>query len=147
MPARTSVRYSASPVTLRSGLAAAIASTEWLCSRWITPFQLADSANAPWTRTTVGFALGMADLLRVRGRRAQHVDRLRDGGGAARVGRGRASPCGRWDVPAQPRAAHRPATRKKPRRSALPRSRPPVLTRRSEQGPTGPSERPWRDES
>src|SRR4051812_35862975 len=90
MPARTSRRYSASPVTLRSGLAAAIASTEWLCSRWITPFQLADSANAPWTMTTVGFALGMAGLLRVGGaeRRAQHVDHLRDdgGGGSGRTG-------------------------------------------------------------
>src|SRR4051794_39671485 len=90
MPARTSLRYSASPVTLRSGLAAAIASTEWVCSRWITPFQLADSANAPWTRTTVGLALGMAVSFGSEGagRRVQHVDRLFDGG-AGSVGRAR----------------------------------------------------------
>src|SRR3954470_16171950 len=130
MPARTSLKYSASPVTLRSGLAAAIASTEWVCSRWITPFQLADSAKAPWTRTTVGLALGMAGLLRGRGCRAPRAarGRLLDGGSA------------RWDVPAQPRGAHRSTTRKKPRRSALPRSRPPVVTRRFEQGPAGPAE-------
>src|SRR3954467_7539813 len=94
MPARTSLRYSASPVTLRSGLAAAIASTEWVCSRWMTPFQLADSAKAPWTRTTVGFSVAMA--VPFRGQEP-------------------------WCRPAS--SPTRAATRKKPRRTALPRSR------------------------
>src|SRR4051794_5982136 len=112
MPARTSRRYSASPVRLRSGLAVAIASTEWVCSCWITPFQLADSANAPWTRTTVGRVVDMADLLRVRGCRASSAAR----GSTAR---------GQWwqlgsyvverrcDVLVQPRGAYWPTTRKK----------------------------------
>src|SRR4051794_37389684 len=35
-----------------------------MCRRWMTPFQLADSAKAPWTRTTVGFSVDMTGLPR-----------------------------------------------------------------------------------
>jgi hypothetical protein len=41
----------------RSGLAGAVTSTPFVCSRSITPFQLEASANAPCTRTTVGAAI------------------------------------------------------------------------------------------
>src|SRR3954447_6001178 len=53
----TSRTYAASPSRLRSGLATATASTDCTASRSMTPFQLADSANAPCTRTTTGFSL------------------------------------------------------------------------------------------
>jgi hypothetical protein len=42
-------------VTLRSGFGVAIAETPSACRREITSLQLADSANAPCTRTTVNF--------------------------------------------------------------------------------------------
>src|SRR5215218_10137907 len=48
---------------LRSGLAAATTSRPRARSRSTTPFQLADSANAPWTRTIVGFWSDMGSLL------------------------------------------------------------------------------------
>ena len=47
-------RKSASPETLRIGFAAAITVYPWSCRRMLTSSQLADSANAPCTRTTVG---------------------------------------------------------------------------------------------
>jgi hypothetical protein len=50
---RTAFTWAASPDRLRSGLATAIVWCPAACSRAMTPFQLADSAKAPWTRTTV----------------------------------------------------------------------------------------------
>ena len=53
MPSVARRTFSASVLTLRSGLGVATTPTPWSFSREITPDQLADSANAPWTRTTV----------------------------------------------------------------------------------------------
>src|SRR4029453_915110 len=53
--------YAESLTTPRSGIAGAVTWIPAACRRPITPFQLDPSANAPWTRTTVGVSvLGVA---------------------------------------------------------------------------------------
>src|SRR3954463_16744211 len=53
-----SASAAASAATPRSGLAAAITGRSARRSASMTPFQLEDSAKAPWTRTMVGCMLG-----------------------------------------------------------------------------------------
>src|SRR6187402_2434221 len=50
----------ASAFTLRSSLGAATTVYPSLCNWPITPFQLDESAKAPWTRTMVGFSAAKA---------------------------------------------------------------------------------------
>ncbi|GAP51261.1 Acyl-CoA carboxylase alpha chain [Streptomyces azureus] len=72
----TEATYAASAASPRSGLGGAITGMPWSCSSAMTPIQLAASAKAPWTRTTLGVveAVMVASLLVVRrcaGRRAE----------------------------------------------------------------------------
>src|SRR3712207_6050810 len=80
----------------RSGFAGAVTCTPSACSRLITSFQLADSAKAPCTRTTVGRDPSCGFVLAASSRPVSSVIGSSRGRGLADLGR---APC---DISAHP---------------------------------------------